>query len=759
MKLISKCPGETILKAVVLGEINEPLLDYYLDHIDGCDRCTEIIDKSSWPQFEFQKLITQSHVDLKNLQPDRETLDLDWLESVRKSYPGKDFIPANNPDNALGLPEVIGNYRLGNLIGSGATSMVYQAMDMNLLREVALKILHPEFDGVPEIQESILSEARAIASLSHENILPIFHVEKLGANPVLVFPLLPGCTLQKALEKQKFNLRETLGIICDLCRALDFIHSRGIIHRDIKPSNIWLDNRGDGSHKPLLFDFGFAGMEQNRSGTSGYMAPEQILHQKNTPATDMFALGSLLFQMAGKEELPEKIKNIIHELLLENPEDRPTAAQLYKSLDEWLNPRQKSPPFSDSGDPAHHTDPLTSKGPTPVKDGVKSPGSQGSLRPLKVGTLFLPPVMVAMALVYFSFNHRGPSPNNESNKKPVAIESNAPVAIALDLIPAHVFLDMYYGLNSISGNGKVFASITYKNILALKCLDDPKKNVDLALPFDPNSVVLNQKGNLLAVSSVGGNLSIVKIPTGVVLFTMQDKEKLQFEHLEWGGKNSDVLLFSQNNKMFQLKPESQDQYPDMVSEIQNAKILKNAVKWENITALPDTDFFLANITMTNSLKRIFIIVDVAENKIVKFTSPSPHLDKNNKPINSISWINDKQFFATQNRNLFEYGWIANNDPQNLNMFLVKSSELPQSPEDLIWLDNDHFVALADIGETIPYLYLYNRENFSSAKKFETNGEWVKQLKKLDGNSFAAFCESGKVLTYTLSESLSKSSSN
>lgn len=317
MNLISKCPDEIILKAVVLGEINEPLLDYYLNHIDGCDKCTKIIDKSSWPQFEFQNLITKSHVELKQLKPDLESVDSAWLESVKKSYPGKDFIPVNNPDNALGLPEVIGNFRIGNLIGFGATSMVYQAMDTNLLREVALKILHPEFDGVPEVQESILSEARAIASLSHENILPIFHVEMLGSNPVMVFPLLPGCTLQKALEQQKFNLQETLVIICDLCRALDFIHSRGIIHRDIKPSNIWLTPREDGTHKPLLFDFGFAGMEQNRSGTSGYMAPEQMQHQKNSAATDMFALGSLLFKMAGPDEVPEMIKNIIHQLLLE----------------------------------------------------------------------------------------------------------------------------------------------------------------------------------------------------------------------------------------------------------------------------------------------------------------------------------------------------------------------------------------------------------------------------------------------------------
>ena len=752
MKSISKCPDNTILKAVVLGEINEPLLDYYLDHIDGCDRCTEIIDKSSWHQFEFQNLITRSQVDRKHLKPDRESLDLDWLESLKKSYPSKDFLPANNPDNALGLPEMIGNYRLANLLGSGATSMVYQAMDMNLLREVALKILHPEFDGVPEIQESIMSEARAIASLSHENILPIFHVEKLGTNPVLVFPLLPGCTLQKALEQRKFNLRETLEIICDLCGALDFIHSRGIIHRDIKPSNIWLGKRPDGSLKPLLFDFGFAGMKQNRSGTSGYMAPEQILQQKNSPATDMFALGSLLFLMAGQDEAPEMIKNIIHQLLMEKPADRPTASQLFKALDEWLKPKQPESALAGTGDPTHHTDPQPSNRPGSVKDVIKSLESQRSLKPLKVGALILPLVLVAMALIYFSFNRIGPSFDNSSNNNPVAIE---PTATALDLIPAHVFSGTNHLLNSISGNGKVFASYTHKNNLALNYLGDSAKKTDMALPFDATLFALNQKGNLLAASNYMGNIAVVKIPTGKVLFAIQDKEYIQVENFGWGGKNSDVLLFSQNNKIFQLKPESQDKYPDVVSEIRDTKVLKNALKCDNITTHAGTDFFLANISMSNNLKRVLMVYNLAENKTVKITSAAPVLERSNKAISSLGWVGNELIFATHNRNLFEYSLAPLNSPQDLIMPVVKSSELPSAPDDLIWLDTNHFIALTDVGEPIPSLYLYHRENLASSKKIQTNGEWVKQIKKLDGKSFAAFCESGKVLAYTLSKSLDK----
>ena len=119
----------------------------------------------------------------------------------------------------------------------------------------------------------------------------------------------------------------------------------------------------------------------------------------------------------------------------------------------------------------------------------------------------------------------------------------------------------------------------------------------------------------------------------------------------------------------------------------------------------------------------------------------------------MGWISDDRVFTTQNRNLFEYSLVQNNDPKNLVINFEKLHELPFPPEDIIWLDNSSFVSLADVGGTTPSLYLHNVENLASFKQFETNGEWVKQLKKLDGNSFAAFCKSGKVLTYTLSKSL------
>lgn len=517
-----------------------------------------------------------------------------------------------------------------------------------------------------------------------------------------------------------------------LLSGLEHLHLKGLVHRDIKPSNIFLETGLDGKPHAILLDLGLARLEDVAGnsklglGTPEFAAPEQIQGAKIDSRADIFSLGKVFEKM-------------LHGL------DHQSSIQPVKNF-PW---NLQSDPLADL---IHRmTDPIPSNRPASVKDVTKSLEYKPSLKPLRVGAIILPLFLVAMALlVYFSFNNRGPSLDNSSNTNSIDIK---PIATSLNLTPAYVFQGGNFILSSISGDGKNFAYISYQKTLTLNHANDPKKNKDIALPFDPKSVVLNHDGNLLAFSSIGGDLSIVKIPTGLVLFTMQDTEKIQFENLEWGGKNSDVLLFSQNNKLFQLRPESQDKYPNTASQIQDSVVLKNIINCENIVPLNGSDLFLANLSMNNNLKRLFIIYNITENKIVKVTSPTPHLDLNNKTIQSLGWINKELFFATQNRNVFEYGWVPNNDPQNLNMLLVKASEISHAPDDLIWLDNEHFIALADVGGTTPSLYLHNQENLASFKKFETNGEWVKQLKKLDGNSFAAFCKSGKVLTYTLSKSL------
>ena len=738
----SDCPTVPELNLFATGDLPSIDFDKLAMHIESCNICLSKMESSLFDneQDEFLKHIKPIDENfISELQTPSETLQKALALSGRgdPAHHIEKYRPLFAKPSFEGDLGTFGKFRIIAEIGYGGMGMVFDAYDTLANRRIALKTLRPDLLGNQTLRGLFLDEARMAAKLVHPNIIILLDVDTIEGVPYITMPLLKGESLQAFLSTNPggVGLPLFLHIARQLLSGLEHLHLKGLVHRDIKPSNIFLETGLDGKPHAILLDLGLARLEDVAGnsklglGTPEFAAPEQIQGAKIDARADIFSLGKVFEKM-------------VHGL------DHQASIQPLKNF-----------PWNLQADPLADlirkmTDPLPSNRPASVQDVVKALDYKPSLKPLRVGALIMPFALVAMALlIYFSFNHRDTSLDNGSIKNPVAIDSQAPVATSLDLRPAHVFQGKHYGLNSISGDGEIFAHISYQKTLTLNYANDPKKSTDIALPYDPNSVVFNQEGNLLAFSSIGSDLSIVKIPTGMVLFTMQDKEKLQFDHLEWGGKNSDVLLFSQNNKMFQLKPESQDKYPNAVSEIQDPKVLKNIITCENIVPLPSSDLFLANLTMANSLKRLFIIYNIAENKVVKVTSPTPHLDMNNKTIKSLGWINRELLFATQNRNLFEYGWIPNNDPQNLNMFLVKVSEIPHAPDDLIFLDNEHFIALADVGGTIPSLYLYNRENLASSKKFETNGEWVKQLKKLDGKSFAAFCQSGKVLTFTLSKSL------
>ena len=738
----SDCPTVPELNLFATGDLPGIDFEKLARHIESCNICLNKLESSLFDNEKDEFLKHIKPIDenfISELQTPSKILQKALALSGRgdPAHHIEKYRPLFAKPSFEGDLGTFGKFRIIAEIGYGGMGMVFDAYDTLAHRRIALKTLRPDLLGNQTLRALFLDEARMAAKVVHPNIILLLDVDTIEGVPYITMPLLKGESLQEFLSTNsvKVGLPLFMHIARQLLSGLEHLHLKGLVHRDIKPSNIFLETGLDGKLYVILLDLGLARLEDVAGnsklglGTPEFAAPEQIQGAKIDARADIFSLGKVFEKMLhGLDHQPtiQPVKNFPWNL-----QSDPLADLIRKM-----------------------TDPLPSNRPASVNDVKKFLESKPSLKPLRVGAIILPLVLVAMALlIYFSFNNRGPSLDNSSNTNPVAIEPIATVATSLDLAPSHVFLGVNPNVYSISGDGKIFAYISYQKTLTLNHANDPKKNTDLALPYDPNSIVLNQEGNLLAFSSVAGNLSIVKIPTGMVLFTMQDKEKVQFDHLEWGGKNSDVLLFSQNNKMFQLKPESQDKYPKTVSEIKDSVVLKNVSNWDKIVPLPGTDLFLANIGMTNILKRLFIIYNIAENKIVKVTSPTPHLDMNNKTIESLGWINKELFFATQNRNVFEYGWVPNNDPQNLNMFLVKVSEISHAPDDLIWLDNEHFIALADVGGTIPSLYLYNRENLASSKKFETNGEWVKQLKKLDGNSFAAFCKSGKVLIYTLSKSL------
>ena len=197
----------------------------------------------------------------------------------------------------------ISGFHLLRVLGSGGMGVVYEAIDPVLHRSVAIKSIKPEYAADAAYQERFLREARTVAAIEHENVVPIYSAGTDGCTPYLVMPLLTGETLAECLTRSPaLPLWEVVAVARGVAAGLAAVHARGLIHRDIKPSNIWLDAE---SGRARIFDFGLArstaGPEFSKPGailgTPAYMAPEQAAGQSVDHCADLFSLGCVLYQM------------------------------------------------------------------------------------------------------------------------------------------------------------------------------------------------------------------------------------------------------------------------------------------------------------------------------------------------------------------------------------------------------------------------------------------------------------------------------
>lgn len=200
--------------------------------------------------------------------------------------------------------QMLGKYRIIDEIGHGGFATVYRAEDTALGREVALKVLDPLLMRDQAFVTRFQREARAAARLEHPQIVPIYDVGASEERLFIAMRLVRGSSLARALaEGKRYSWEEMLQLLQQVGDALRYAHAEGVIHRDIKPDNILLDERSGA----LLSDFGFArlvgtsSMTQSISGgivgTPAYMAPEIWEGAEATPATDVYALGCVVYEM------------------------------------------------------------------------------------------------------------------------------------------------------------------------------------------------------------------------------------------------------------------------------------------------------------------------------------------------------------------------------------------------------------------------------------------------------------------------------
>ena len=199
-----------------------------------------------------------------------------------------------------------GDFELLAELGRGGMGVVYRARQRSLDRTVALKFIASGMADTLQVTR-FLGEARAAARLVHPNIVPVFEVGSIGEIHYYSMPLIEGESLEARLWRQPLVGKELLALMLKVCEAVDYAHRLGLLHLDLKPANILIDARGE----PLVADFGLArhmdangGVDaQEVSGTPAFMAPEQILikQYRLTVATDIYALGALLYRCLGGE--------------------------------------------------------------------------------------------------------------------------------------------------------------------------------------------------------------------------------------------------------------------------------------------------------------------------------------------------------------------------------------------------------------------------------------------------------------------------
>lgn len=228
----------------------------------------------------------------------------------------------------------VSHYRITSQLGAGGMGVVYEAEDVNLGRHVALKFLPPDLTTTETLQR-FQREARAASALNHPNICTIHGIEQHDSQQFIVMELLEGEPLSATLNRGPMDLSTVLSLATQMADALESAHSKGIVHRDLKPANIFITPR----KQVKILDFGLAKIDAGHEvesaaadtaiqrdeltaagttlGTVSYMSPEQARGKVTDSRTDIFSLGTVLYQMAtGLLPFPGETSAVVFEAIL-----------------------------------------------------------------------------------------------------------------------------------------------------------------------------------------------------------------------------------------------------------------------------------------------------------------------------------------------------------------------------------------------------------------------------------------------------------
>ena len=353
------------------------------------------------------------------------------------------------------IGEMISRYQIVDELGHGGMAIVYKARDTTLGRLVAIKLILPGQQQTDRFLKRFVREAKALAQLSHPNILKVLDYGEYQGSPYLVTEFMPGGSLLD-LMGGPMPAGEAATLLLPIAYALNHAHRQKIIHRDVKPENILINDSG----QPMLADFGVVKLidsDESQSltgtgalvGTPSYMAPEQVNGRAVTSRTDVYALGVIFFELVtGRKpftantpvevslkhlnepipkprqiirDLPHQAEQIIYKSMAKNPEDR------YPDMLAFAVALEK----------------IAGKKYTPVRPAVQKPEgeNENAEQPVKKSRLaralvlsFGGLVVLAMAVFFLSGNGIGKAAGGEASPIPTMMaaitETNAPAAAA-----------------------------------------------------------------------------------------------------------------------------------------------------------------------------------------------------------------------------------------------------------------------------------------------------------------------------------------
>lgn len=369
------CPAPKQLADYVLGKLDADASTQCEHHLAQCEPCVETINGLDITD-TFEGLV----LDLERQRPAKIEADEhdssvvnNLMHRMRSLSHSTGFDRERNSQSGLSADVVrlldpaeskaelgrIDHYAILEVLGTGSTGVVFRALDVNLNRTVAIKILRPTL-GIAA-RERFIAEARATAILDDPNIVSIFHVGEFGPLAFILMQWLPGETLEEKLSRDSIlDCDQTRRFGQQIAAGLAAAHAKGLVHRDIKPANLWITD----TDQVKILDFGLVRiMDEDPqltctgmiAGTPCFMSPEQSRGDELDPRTDLFSLGCVLYQcLTGKlpfasnnalatlqsiqrdlpvapnrldAGVPEEISDLVMMLLEKSPWRRPQTAE------------------------------------------------------------------------------------------------------------------------------------------------------------------------------------------------------------------------------------------------------------------------------------------------------------------------------------------------------------------------------------------------------------------------------------------------